>query len=190
MQKNLQIFSIQPSNRTSYLSCSIKMKTLHRLVLLGVLVATVTQTGAAAAQVTCADGSAPGNRITFARKNDKTCSGEKSMKCDSTGGADQPQGFGAIKVDGSSKTYIASSLTITEGMVFYIGTEGIEAEPMPQASTWFVDARSTSGLIAFRSSNLRCPPTPLPLAHTRLWISSILANLSPLSSPSYFSFRR
>eukprot|EP00729_Bicosta_minor_P022314 gene22314-12955_t len=112
------------------------MKDLHRLVF-GMLVATLTQTCVAAAQATCDDGSAPGNRITFARKNDKTCSGE-SMQCDvnrDDTGADQPQGYGAITVDGASKTYIASSLTITEGMVFYIGTDGIEAEPKPPSST-------------------------------------------------------
>ena len=98
---------------------------------------------AANADAMCKSGAPMGKHISFARPNPAMCSGTNAgsnvevcntLSIDDTS-ADRRE---TIKVNGGSKTYVASSLTVAKGTVFHIRTTGMEIKAKPVRSTWSV----------------------------------------------------
>ena len=90
---------------------------------------------AASADAMCKSGAPMGKHISFARPNPAMCSVEVCNTLSIDTSADRRE---TIKVNGGSKTYVASSLTVAKGTVFHIRTTGMEIKAKPVRSTWSV----------------------------------------------------
>lgn len=108
----------------------------HSIAVLMLVILTAAEV--VADDVICANGTATGQRITFAKRPARcSSSGDKisaSPNCD----AGSDGGRGGITVNGGSKVYIASGLLIAKGTTVYLGSGGMKVNTNPSSSTWSV----------------------------------------------------
>lgn len=114
------------------------MQTHFNAVLMLVI---LTAADVVADDVVCANGTATGERIVFAKRPAR-CSSDNiatNHNCDSgsTGGRD------GISVNGGSKVYITSGLLIAKGTTVYMGLGGMKVNTNPSSSTWSVNHHIT-----------------------------------------------
>ena len=97
---------------------------------------------AANADAACESGAQMGKQISFARRNPTMCSsndaGSNDEVCTTLTIDASADGRETIKVNGGSKTYVASGLHIPKGAVFHVRTTGMEVKAKPVA--WSVNS--------------------------------------------------
>ena len=152
------------------------------------------------ADAACETGAPMGKPISFARRNPTMCSsndaGSNEEVCTTLTVDASADGRETIKVNGGSKTYVASGLHIPKGAVFHIRTTGMEVKAKPVA--WSVNSQHvfpiTSGRCRLHVCTCRLIAPHSTCIHSTLpsWrmnpalthpISKLSTLLSPLSHP-------